>query len=587
MDSDGFKPQASGAGIKQYATSRPRVLGWLRSAAILDGDWGTSAGYVLGIGFALAGYSSFWHLCLMLALTTLVAVNYITICRLYPTGGGVYSSVYHRSPTFAVIGALLLSADYVVTMALSILDACHYFGLPNPAIFAIFIIVFLGIINWFGPKHSGTLAITISLFTVLVLLTIILSSVGVSIEKAHITPPSGGILYNWKVFIGFILSLSGIEAISNMTGLMRDPANDSRRAILSVLTKVIIVNVFLGLAMHAVPGLLPGEHLEDMVRYLGEHYVGNWFGWIVAISLGALLISAGNTALNDLISIQFLMSVDKELPLSLRKLNRYGVPILPLLISTVIPITVLLFINDVGKLAHLYAIGLVGAMAINMGSTATDKSVSMHPFMKLLMIVSTVILSLIEISIAIEKHEATIFAGLILTTGLVARKAARWKLLRQPQPVSEVSIPVSTHIRKRRRVAIPSAKYLLAIKDKNDRLLKFAIEEAKQKKALLFILRVKEIAVGALPEMMEIEMNGVEEHIDEMCADSGIDYQIISIPSYEVGYTIAEQAATFGVDRVIIGASKRSVLENVLRGSVVRSLSTLLPEDVQLVIFGG
>lgn len=587
MDSDGFKPQASGAGIKQYATSRPRVLGWLRSAAILDGDWGTSAGYVLGIGFALAGYSSFWHLCLMLALTTLVAVNYITICRLYPTGGGVYSSVYHRSPTFAVIGALLLSADYVVTMALSILDACHYFGLPNPAIFAIFIIVFLGIINWFGPKHSGTLAITISLFTVLVLLTIILSSVGVSIEKAHITPPSGGILYNWKVFIGFILSLSGIEAISNMTGLMRDPANDSRRAILSVLTKVIIVNVFLGLAMHAVPGLLPGEHLEDMVRYLGEHYVGNWFGWIVAISLGALLISAGNTALNDLISIQFLMSVDKELPLSLRKLNRYGVPILPLLISTVIPITVLLFINDVGKLAHLYAIGLVGAMAINMGSTATDKSVSMHPFMKLLMIVSTVILSLIEISIAIEKHEATIFAGLILTTGLVARKAARWKLLRQPQPVSEVSIPVSTHIRKRRRVAIPSAKYLLAIKDKNDRLLKFAIEEAKQKKALLFILRVKEIAVGALPEMMEIEMNGVEEHIDEMCADSGIDYQIISIPSYEVGYTIAEQAATFGVDRVIIGASKRSILENVLRGSVVRSLSTLLPEDVQLVIFGG
>jgi len=587
LDSDGFKPQASGAGIKQYATSRPRVLGWLRSAAILDGDWGTSAGYVLGIGFALAGYSSFWHLCLMLALTTLVAVNYITICRLYPTGGGVYSSVYHRSPTFAVIGALLLSADYVVTMALSILDACHYFGLPNPAIFAIFIIVFLGIINWFGPKHSGTLAITISLFTVLVLLTIILSSVGVSIEKAHITPPSGGILYNWKVFIGFILSLSGIEAISNMTGLMRDPANDSRRAILSVLTKVIIVNVFLGLAMHAVPGLLPGEHLEDMVRYLGEHYVGNWFGWIVAISLGALLISAGNTALNDLISIQFLMSVDKELPLSLRKLNRYGVPILPLLISTVIPITVLLFINDVGKLAHLYAIGLVGAMAINMGSTATDKSVSMHPFMKLLMIVSTVILSLIEISIAIEKHEATIFAGLILTTGLVARKAARWKLLRQPQPVSEVSIPVSTHIRKRRRVAIPSAKYLLAIKDKNDRLLKFAIEEAKQKKALLFILRVKEIAVGALPEMMEIEMNGVEEHIDEMCADSGIDYQIISIPSYEVGYTIAEQAATFGVDRVIIGASKRSILENVLRGSVVRSLSTLLPEDVQLVIFGG
>jgi len=36
-----------------------------------------------------------------------------------------------------------------------------------------------------------------------------------------------------------------------------------------------------------------------------------------------------------------------------------------------------------------------------------------------------------------------------------------------------------------------------------------------------------------------------------------------------------------------MGATKRSVLENVLRGSVMRSLSVLLPEDVQLVIFGG
>jgi nucleotide-binding universal stress UspA family protein len=134
---------------------------------------------------------------------------------------------------------------------------------------------------------------------------------------------------------------------------------------------------------------------------------------------------------------------------------------------------------------------------------------------------------------------------------------------------------------------MPTAKYLLAIKDINDRLLKFALDEAKQRGALLFILRVKEIAVGTLPERMEMKVNGTEEHIDKICSAAGIDYQIISIPSYEVGYTIAEQAATFGVDRVIMGATKRSVLENMLRGSVMRSLSALLPEDVQLVIFGG
>ncbi len=569
----------------EYATSRPRVLGWIRSAAILDGDWGTSVAYVMGLGFALAGYSSFYHLSFMLALTTLVAVNYITICRLYPNGGGVYSSVYHRSPFLAVIGALLLAADYVVTMALSVLDACHYLDLQYPELWAIGIIAAMGTINWFGPKHSGGLALLISLFTLLTLLIIAVASAPAAFTEAHIVPPSGGLIANWGIFIGFILSLSGIEAISNMTGLMKDPARDSRRAILSVLTKVVVINVVLGLAMLAVSGLIPGQHREDMLRFLGEHYVGPWFGWFVALSLGVLLISAGNTALNGLISIQFLMAVDHELPASLRKLNRHGMPIIPLVATTLAPIIVLLVIHDVEKLSHLYAIGLVGAMTINMGSTATDRSVSMKPYVKMLMIISAVILFLIEISIGLEKHEATIFAAIILLIGLAARAVARRAVVPVPAPAE--AAPAVIPSRKRRRTYIPEAKYLLAVKDVNDRMLKFAIEEARQRKALLFILRVKEILVGALPERLEMRLNGAEEHIDKVCSEAGIDYQIISIPSYEVGYTIAEQAATFGVDRVIIGATRRSLLENVLRGSVMRSLSALLPEDVQLVIFGG
>jgi len=586
LDFDKSSTSLHASGVKEYATSRPRVLGWLRSAAILDGDWGTSVAYVMGLGFALAGYSSFWHLCFMMALTTLVAVNYITICRLYPHGGGVYSSVYHRSQLLAVFGALLLAADYVVTMSLSILDACHYLGLENPALWAIIIIGILGAINWFGPKHSGGLALLISAFTLATLATIIFSSAGTAVQHAVIVKPEGGLFHNWGIFIGFILSLSGIEAISNMTGLMKDPARDSRRAILSVLSKVIIANLLLGLAMHAVQGLNPGDHKEDMLRFLGEHYVGAWFGWFVAFSLGTLLISAGNTALNGLISIQFLMAVDKELPLSLRRLNRHGVPIIPLVVTTVLPITVLMVIQDVETLSHLYAIGLVGAMIINLGSTATDKSVSMKSYVKILMLISAAVLCLIEISIAVKKHEATIFAGLILLLGFAARSVVKWRITGKSLPAEAAqTLPVPT--RKRRRTSIPSTKYLLALKDVNDRLLKFALDEAKQRGALLFILRIKEIAVGTLPERIEMKVNGEEEHIETICSESGIDYQIISIPSYEVGYTIAEQAATFGVDRVIMGATKRSVLESMLRGSVMRSLSVLLPEEVQLVIFGG
>ena len=570
--------------IVEYATSRPRVLGWVRSAAILDGDWGTSIAYVLGIAFALAGNASSWHLMAMLALTALVSVNYITICRLYPAGGGVYSSVYHRSKTLAVIGALLLGADYVVTIALSILDAGHYFGIHDPLLAAIVIILAVGVFNWYGPKHTGAAAIFISAATLVTLFVIIVASLPTTIATIHIEPPSGTFFANWEVFVGIILSISGIEAISNMTGLMKDPARDSRRAILSVLTKVVLATVFLGLAMNAIPGISRIEHKEEMVRFLGESYIGPWFGWVVAGTIGFLLISAGNTALGGLISIQFLMSVDRELPASLRKLNAHGVPILPLAISTLAPIVVLLFVNDVLTLAQLYAIGVVGAILINVGSTATDLSLKLPNRTRLMMMASAAVLFLIEGSIIIDKPKATVFISLVLTAGLLARYVAQRKLVVIPA-VQPAVVPLQPS--KRRRKPLPSVKYLLAMKDSNDRLLNFAVEEAKIRNALLFVLRVKEVAVGLLPERLEMPTNGAEEHIREVCERAGIEYQTISIPSNEVGYTITEYAATFGVERVIVGASSRRLIESVLKGSTIRSVSSLLPEEIRLVIFGG
>jgi len=542
----------------------------------------------MGIGFALAGYSSFWHLGAMMVLTILVAFNYITICRLYPNGGGVYSSVRNRSRLLAVFGALLLGADYVVTMALSILDACHYFGLENPVLWAILIVLAIAYLNWFGPKHSGGLALLITAITIVTLLVIVVASAPTALSSPRIDPPEEGFFHNWGVFTGFVLSLSGIEAISNMTGLMKDPTRDSRRAILSVLTKVLLVNGFLGLAMLAVQGLTPGDHLEDMIRFLGEHYVGQWFGWVVAASLGVLLISAGNTAMNGLISVQFLMSVDNELPSSLRILNSHGVPIVPLLVSTGLPIAVLLLVGDVETLAHLYAIGIVGAITIDLGANATDKSLKIGKTIRLFMLISASVLLLVEISIAINKIQAALFALAIIVAGLSARWIAQSRA-KAPLPAAEaVPVPVvPPSPPKRRRRSIPSTKYLLALKGVNEKLIRFAIDEAKSRKAFLFILRVKEIAVGTLPAQLDMPTNGQEQWIERICAEAGIDYQSVQIPSYDVGYTIAEQAATFGVERVIIGAQQRSRLEYVLKGSVMRSLSSLLPEDVQLVIFGG
>src|SRR5881392_3407298 len=111
-------------------SERPRNVNWFQAAALLFGDWGTSRLYVLGLAFLVAGRTSFWLIAGMSLLILAVGWAYTQICRIYPDGGGVYTAAKSRSRTLAVVGALLLFADYTVTASLSTLDAFHYFGLP-------------------------------------------------------------------------------------------------------------------------------------------------------------------------------------------------------------------------------------------------------------------------------------------------------------------------------------------------------------------------------------------------------------------------------------------------------------------------
>jgi len=568
----------------ELATSRPRVLGWLRSAAILDGDWGTSLAYVLGIAFYHAGYFSGLHLLMMLIFTSMIAMNYITICRLYPNGGGVYSSVCHRSRHLAVVGALLLCADYVVTASLSVLAGCHYLGLANPEIWAIAIIFCIGALNWFGPRNVGTIAIIISTATLVVLLTLIVIVFPAATKQITLEIAPGGIMTNWSFFVAIILSISGIEAISNMTGVMKEPVKDSRKAILTVLAKISIATVVLGLAMLAISNLNQVDHKEDMIRYIGELYVGNWFGIIVGIVLGFLLVSAGNTAINGLISVQFLMSVDGELPDSLRRLNKNGMPIIPVIIATLIPAIVLIIIHDVITLSALYAIGVVGAIMINVGATGTDKTLKLSKVTRAFMIFSAVVLFLIETTIVIEKTKALIFASSVLVVGLTAREITRRRRAIVIAPAPVAGIP---------SIAIPKPeafpftnRVLVAVRGGGQTLLRQACEEAKLRSSFLFVLNVKEIAIsGSLPDKVPGESFKDNKWMEEICSQFAIPYKVISIISNEVGYSIAEQAATLGVERLILGAPQRSLVSKALRGDVIRMVSELLPEEIQLVIY--
>ena len=292
------------------ALKRPRNVNTPRAAAILYGDWGTSKAYVIGLAFAVGGYSSFWLIALMCVLTALVGINYMIICRLYPDGGGVYASVRHRSEVIAIVGAFLLIADYLVTAAISALSGFQYLGVPHPEKFAAAAILVIGLLNLLGPKHTGGLAFLISVPTAIVVVTLgLLSLPHLGIAVAHVQPLRGGFWHNWSGFVGIVLALSGVEAIANTTGVMKlDPGSTEahpsvRRtatpAILWVMIEVCIFTALLGVAMHALGGLqtdggevnAPGaEGVRDyMLRYMAQIFGSEAFGPVFGHAFGVIV----------------------------------------------------------------------------------------------------------------------------------------------------------------------------------------------------------------------------------------------------------------------------------------------------------
>ncbi|MEY2504390.1 MAG: hypothetical protein QOG27_670 [Verrucomicrobiota bacterium] len=603
------------------AVRRPRNVNVPRAAAILYGDWGTSKAYVIGLAFAVGGYASFWLIAAMCVLTALVGINYIVICRLYPDGGGVYASVRHRSEVISIVGAFLLIADYLVTAAISALSAFQYLGVPHPEKFAAAAILVIGLLNLLGPKHTGGLAFLISIPTLIVVITLGLFSLphlGTAI--GHLQPLQGGFWGNWGGFVGIVLALSGVEAIANATGVMRlDPGSTdahpsvgktSTPALIWVMVEVCVFTALLGLAMHALGGLqvangdvnAPGaEGVRDyMLRYMGETFVGgalgpasgHAFGFAVSITFGLLLLSAVNTAIVDLITIQFLMARDRELPTIFQRLNKWGVPGIGMLLATVVPMALVILVKDIAGLADLYAVGVVGAIATNLGATATDWKLSIKKSERTLMFGTFVVMAAIEMSLLIDKPNARYFAVTILAVGLILRGLVQERRIKKEngsdaalrRPTNEVLTSTQADVAARH----PCQESVLCAIRGTGRTLDFALRESRETGRRLYLLFVREQRFMTEqdskrrwqedPEAAEIFATAKQQAGDH----SPLFCYAVSESAAE---TIVDIAATLGASRLILGAPRRNALVNILRGNMVREVSRLLPEEIDLIVY--
>ena len=579
--------------------SRPRNVGWLRAAALLYGDWGTSKAYVIGLAVLLAGYAAPAYLAAILVLTFLVGCNYVWVCKFFPEGGGVYHAARIHSPRLGVIGALLLLAGYVVTAAISGYEAYNYFGLKEEASrWAILTIFALGVVNAFGPRLAGSLAVYLALPAVLVLLG--LAAAGVFSGRLDVTEaPSQGLWEGWKIFAGMILALSGVEAIANMTGTMK-PDRDSppgapsvhreaRRAIVLVMAEVVVITAVLGVMIAGMP-LGSFAQPESFLRTMADFYISPSYGWVVGAVVGLLLLSAVNTAIVASVALLYSLAQDGELPSNFKMLNRQGVPWVPLIAAVILPVIVLESTRGLEALASLYAIGVVGAIGLNLGSCSLNGALPMKPWQRTVMTVTALLMAAIWLTIAVTKPHALLFAVVMCGAGLALREMTRGKgpvelapapVVETPARLREEPAGAAEEVEEAGRVLV-AARGLTAA-------ARFALEEAKLRGARLYFLFVREVQVatdvsGNLKD--DAEAQQVLGEIRQTAAKEKVLLTPVYCVSNRASDMITELAATLGADLVVLGGSRRKVLVNLLRGDTVQQVSQSLPEEIRLVVVG-
>jgi nucleotide-binding universal stress UspA family protein len=295
------------------------------------------------------------------------------------------------------------------------------------------------------------------------------------------------------------------------------------------------------------------------------------------------------------------MSRDEELPPQFQRLNSFGVPNLGLVTAAVVPILLVLAVSDVGGLADLYAVGVVGAIATNLGASATDRKLGLVRWERWLMFCTFLIMLAIEISLFVVKPNARIFALSILLFGLILRglalehshrvktaaaaKAAaalagQTASMTRAGTATTFSFPPPSH-------EVSGPPMLCAVRGPG-KTLDFAIEEARNTSRPLYLLFIRTVPVLTEDDYKRKWPDDPEARAIFLEAKQKSNGHTV-LPCYAVSdsiaHTIVDITATMGASHLILGAPERRGLVHLLRGNIIREISDNLPDDIHLLVY--
>ena len=622
------------------AQSRPRNLRWFHAGPLLYGDWGTSRLYVLGLAFFYTAHASVLYLAAIGLLMLAVSWAYTIVCRSFPDGGGVYTAARRIHPTLSVIGATLLLSGYIMTAAISVVEAFHYFGVPRTLTLplSVVMLVFIGAINWLGARSAGRFAMVVAFAALGVSAALLglclpffirgVETIDFSFFDTHSTSEI------WISFTRICLALAGVEAVANMTGLMRSPVGrTAKRTIWPVTLEVVALNMVFGIALagldYSVAGstlaethaphvdLLAGAEASGMseadierteaeidrytdtaMKVIAERSGDSLFGpttgfvlgKIAGVTFGLLLLSAANTAVMAMVSVLFAMAQDRELPRVFTRLNYSGVPWVGLIVAVAIPMGVVAVERDVAVLAELYVLGVCGAITVTVLSCAANRELEIPRLSRLGMTALGLFLAAVTLTIGVTEHVSAAFSGSLIALALISRFGLR--VARGGPPEAEPIPEPATGWLAEATAEAPSIdpdkpKIMLAARGRYQ--AEFAVDLARRRGAVLFAMYVRTLRlmdVGAAQVPRIEEDPAAQEALGSVAMigrANGVTVVPIYITSTEIAAEILDYTVTYGCDTLIMGKSRRPAFSRAIQGDVVSQVAASLPDEVALI----
>ncbi len=339
-----------------------KEIGLLGVFAIATGTT-ISSGFFLLPGIAAQQAGAAVILTYLLATIPLIPAMFsmLELATAMPRAGGVYYFLDRTlGPLWGTVGGIGTWLALILKVSFSLIGMGAYISLFFPDIsikpIAVSIAIILAIINYFGAKKTGNLQV----FLLFGILSVLIIFIGFGLPEINISHFAG----IWDKDLNSIFATTGMVYISyvgitKVASLSEEVKNPERNLPLGVILAFVTSILIYGLGITVMVGILPLSDLTSSLTPVAD--VANLLAGktgVIFVSIAALFafISVANAGTLSASRYPMAMSRDHLVPKIFRKLNKNHVPGYALIITVLIILAILIFLNptNIAKLASAF-----------------------------------------------------------------------------------------------------------------------------------------------------------------------------------------------------------------------------------------